>query len=112
MALRLRAAAVAVAVLLLAGCAGDEGSNVEAVVREVSAEWPGALVGYTYRDLGDNPVSEELQLVLHEQLDRRAAREIACDSLRPALEAHGLADMKFLILSEDGFAVSSAVCEQ
>jgi hypothetical protein len=106
------AVAIAVAVLLPAGCAGDEGSNVEAVVREVSAEWPGAVVGYTYRDLGDNPASEELQLVLDEQLDRTAAGEIACDYLRPALEGHGLADMKFLILSEDGFAVSSEVCEQ
>jgi hypothetical protein len=101
-----------VAVLLLAGCAGDERAAVEAVIREVSAEWPGALVGYTYRDLGHNPASEELQLVVDEQLDRPAAAEIACDYLRPALEAHGLADMKFLILSEDGFAVSSEVCEQ
>lgn len=122
MALRLRAAATASAILFAAGCAGqpmvptpspsvalspsspDRSADaarteaaIAAVYEEVAAAWPDAIVEHSF-DSAARPGDEELlHLHLGPSYTRQDGERMACESVQPALDTHGLDDVHFYI---------------
>jgi hypothetical protein len=127
MVLRLRTVAVAMAVLVAAGCSGqlvptpspvdldgiDTARKAGLAAAEVIAEMPEEIVSYAY-DHGDLPEERALHLHLVRGHDLADGQQIACGSVQPALDAQGAADLHFVLYGDpaDGeWIVSNEFCD-